>query len=305
MPDGFLNLYKPSGMSSRAAVDWAATFFPRWTRMGHAGTLDPLAEGVLVVAVGMATRLVEFVQQHPKEYRAVIRLGVSSDTDDAAGQLTMHASVVPPTEDEVRAALQGFVGAIAQVPPAHSAVWVAGTRAYQRARQGECVNLAPKVVRIHSLEMVDYGYPKLTAVITCGKGTYIRAVARDLGQKLGCGGHLETLIRTRVGPFTVAAAHVLQFDAAKTPPPLLPMAAALTTGPRVTFTPELLDRLCAGKPVPWVIEPAPPPDTKVAVLDPGGELVALAHIDAPRRRLLPHRILRSTSGHAGSAGRAC
>jgi tRNA pseudouridine55 synthase len=200
--NGLLVIDKPGGMSSRDVVNRVQRWFPRRTKIGHAGTLDPLATGVLVLGVGAATKLVERIQQMGKVYRTRLRLGATSDTDDADGAITPVPGAVPPTIDIVRDALPTFVGRIEQVPPAYSAVKVSGARSYDLARCGRAVALAARPVDVYAITLLGYDWPHLDLEIECGKGTYVRSIGRDLGVKLGCGAHVQTLRRTRVGPFT-------------------------------------------------------------------------------------------------------
>ena len=200
--NGLLNIDKPSGISSRAVVDLVARLLPR-IKAGHAGTLDPLASGVLVVCVGSTTRLIESVQRMTKTYRTVIRLGARSETLDADGQVEVVENPRVPSEPEVRQALAGQVGEILQRPPEYSALKVKGQRAYRLARAGRVIDLEPRLVRIDRVELLSYQWPLLELEIACGGGTYIRSIARDVGEALACGGLVATLVRTRIGPFTV------------------------------------------------------------------------------------------------------
>src|SRR5690349_8551537 len=206
---GLLVLDKPLGVTSRAAVDRALRWFPRGTRLGHTGTLDPLATGVLVLCVGHATRLTEYVQAMGKAYTADVVLGARSATDDAEGPITPATVKRPPDRVAVNAGLAQFVGAVEQVPPAFSAAKVTGQRAYDLARRGGAVDLTPRTVRIDRIDVLEFDYPRLRLEVLCGKGTYIRSLARDLGDRLGCGAYLGGLRRTRVGPFTPADAALL------------------------------------------------------------------------------------------------
>jgi tRNA pseudouridine55 synthase len=199
---GLLNLDKPGGMTSRDVVDLISRPL-RKVKVGHAGTLDPLASGVLVVCVGRATRLIEYVQRMPKAYRTVVRLGARSDTLDADGQVEVMEDPHVPTEEEVRAALASQVGTIEQVPPQFSALKVEGKRAYDLARGGLVVELASRAVRVDRVELISYAWPRLEFSVDCGGGTYIRSIARDIGEALKCGGLVEVLVRTRIGPFTL------------------------------------------------------------------------------------------------------
>lgn len=267
-PNGLLVLDKPSGLTSRDAVDRAARWFPRKTKIGHAGTLDPLATGVLVLAVGQATRLIEYVQAMPKVYRTRIRLGATSDTDDADGTITENANAHPVNEEAVRAALASFIGEVEQVPPTYSAARVEGRRAYALARRGTEVELAPRKVRVDRIDVREYRWPELELDVFCGKGTYIRSIARDLGRALGVGGYVTELRRLRIGPFTVEDAIPLDAEA----PKLLPMAAAVSGLPVVRVTADEVRRLRNGQTIPAA------GDGEVAVFDEPGELVAVGRM---------------------------
>src|SRR4051794_13974295 len=232
--DSLLVLDKPGGMTSRDAVDRALRWFPRGTRVGHTGTLDPLATGVLVLCVGSATRLTEYVQQMEKTYHTTVRLGARSDTDDADGTVTPVEEAVAPTREQLEACLQGFLGEIEQVPPAFSAAKVMGRRAYDLARRGEEVTLQPRKVQVYGIDVRRYEYPEVDLEVRCGKGTYIRSLARDLGQRLGCGGLVQVLRRTRVGPFDAADAVPLDADPETVRSRLLPTTTAVAELPWVT-----------------------------------------------------------------------
>ena len=275
---GLLVLDKPLGVTSRDAVDRAQRWFPRGTRLGHTGTLDPLATGVLVLTVGHATRLTEYVQALRKTYVADVVLGARSATDDAEGPVTPVPVHHPPTRADLDAALPAFVGAILQVPPAYSAAKVTGRRAYDLARRGEAVDLAPRTVRIDRIVVLKYTYPNLRLEVRCGKGTYIRSLARDLGDRLGCGAYLTGLRRTCVGPFTPADAVPLGADADTARASLLPLTAAVAELPRVTLPPEAAARLRRGQRVPLAeaVAPVTGPGAEVAVMDVDGKLVAVA-----------------------------
>lgn len=254
MPDetlaGLLVVDKPRGITSRDAVDRAQRWFPRKARLGHTGTLDPLATGVLVLCLGSATRLTEYVQRMLKTYRTTIHLGVTSDTDDAEGTLTPRTVDQPPTREAVEACLHGFLGEIEQVPPAFSAAKVSGERAYDLARSGEAVSLQPRRVFVESIALLDFTYPLLELEVNCGKGTYIRSLARDVGERPGCGGHVEVLRRTRVGPFRVEDAVSLDADRETARGKLLPVSLALAELPRLTLPAATARRLRQGVAVP-------------------------------------------------------
>jgi len=197
---GWIVLDKPVGMTSTHAVGAVKHLFQA-KRAGHAGTLDPLASGVLPIALGEATKTVSFVMEGRKTYCFTVRWGEERDTDDAEGRVTASRTERPST-DELRALLPRFVGQIAQVPPRFSALKIGGERAYDLAREGEAVEIAPRSVEIHRLELIEAPDPDHTKFIAeCGKGTYVRALARDLGRAAGCFGHVAALRRTGVGSF--------------------------------------------------------------------------------------------------------
>ncbi len=293
--DGLLVLDKPGGLTSRAALDHAARWFPRHTRVGHAGTLDPLATGVLVLCIGSATRLTEYVQQMNKTYQSRFRLGARSDTDDADGTITPLAGVTPPEPATVAARLAEWVGTVAQVPPAFSAAKVMGRRAYDLARKGEAVVLTARPVRVDAIAVERYDYPVLDVEVHCGKGTYIRSLARDLGDRLGCGAYVETLRRTRIGPFTTAAAVSLHDDPAVAHGRLLPVASAVGELARVTLPPEAVRRFCRGQAVALADIPsgqtAADVFLPVAVFDADERLLAVAEYDPACRLLRPTKVL--------------
>lgn len=200
-PEGILIVDKPLGMSSFGVV---ARVRRRagGVRTGHAGTLDPLATGVLVLALGKATKSIDRLMATDKRYRTIIDLSAFTSTDDREGERTEVAVAAPPSNDEVASAVARFVGTIQQRPPAFSAMKVGGRRAYALARDGAPPELPPRPVRVDAIEVLRYAWPELEIDIRCGKGTYIRSLARDIGVALGTGGHCATLRRTAVGPFT-------------------------------------------------------------------------------------------------------
>lgn len=202
-PFGILNLNKPPGITSRDAVNVVQRLV-RPAKVGHAGTLDPMASGVLLICVGPATRLISLIQQAPKTYLAEFKFGHTSDTDDSTGKLTPVDFVCRPTREDVDDALVKYGGEIEQVPPDYSAVKVKGQRSYKLARDGQAVELRAKTVTIHEIKVLNYDWPTLTLSIECGSGTYIRSLARDLGKDLGVGGLMSDLQRTRIGQFSVA-----------------------------------------------------------------------------------------------------
>jgi len=200
---GFLNCDKPPGMTSRDVVNVVQRRL-RGVKVGHAGTLDPLAEGVLVLGVGPAVRLVPYVQQQAKHYHATFRLGASSISGDLEGEVTQHAELPIPSPEEIETAAVGLVGRIEQVPPAHSAIWVDGRRAYQRIRAGEEFDMPKRTVEVYSLQVLRYQFPELELDIVCGSGTYIRTLGLDLALAAGSTAVMSHLRRQGVGPFVDA-----------------------------------------------------------------------------------------------------
>jgi tRNA pseudouridine55 synthase len=279
--DGWVILDKPVGLGSTPAVGKVRRLFGA-QKAGHGGTLDPLASGVLPIALGEATKTVPFVMDGSKEYRFTLRFGEARSTEDAEGEVTAM-SAARPTDDAIRSALPAFLGDIEQVPPAFSALKIEGRRAYDLARQGEAVALAARRVRIDRLELLG----RLDAdhadfVVGCGKGTYIRSLGRDLAVALGTVGHLSALRRTAAGPFREAAAISLpKLEALGHIPALLgvlaPVATALDDIPALALTEAQADRLRHGQPV-LLTRDAPPAGALVRA-ETGSRLVALVESD--------------------------
>jgi tRNA pseudouridine55 synthase len=295
---GFLVVDKPTGLTSRDVVNHAQQWFPRGTRIGHTGTLDPLATGVLVLCIGVATRLAEYVQHMEKTYRTTLLLGARSTTDDADGQIESVAVEHPPERARVAACLQEFVGDIEQVPPAHSAAKISGRRAYELARQGEDVLLGPRSIRIVALDLLAYAYPRLGLEVRCGKGTYIRSLARDLGERLGCGALVEQLRRTRVGPFLAANALSLEANRTTVRSSVLPLSTAVLELPRVTLGGADVRRLRQGQSVrlsdAFIMAGSGKAGVDVAVFDDANALIAVALVDGRKRLLQPKKVLPDT-----------
>lgn len=203
---GIINLNKPAGMSSARAVSFVKRLLPRGTKIGHAGTLDPFATGVLLLLVGRATRLCERLMDQPKQYEATIRLGATTATDDPESPELATPGACAPERPQIEQALNQFEGRILQRPPAFSALKVGGRRAYDLARRGSPVLLQPRPVQIYEIELIEYAWPLLDLRVDCGRGTYVRALARDIGAALQTGGYLQALSRTRVGQFPLEQA---------------------------------------------------------------------------------------------------
>ncbi|MCS6862747.1 MAG: tRNA pseudouridine(55) synthase TruB, partial [Abditibacteriales bacterium] len=200
---GVLNLLKPPGMTAHDVVDFVRGLL-QTQRVGHAGTLDPGAAGVLLVCVGEATRIVEYLMEGTKGYRAEVTFGVTTTTEDAQGDVIAERSATTVTEEKLRATLERFVGDIEQVPPMVSAVQVGGKRLHALARRGETVERPKRRVRVDAIQLLKFTAGERAVAlmdVTCSKGTYIRTLAADIGAALGCGAHLSFLVRTRVGQF--------------------------------------------------------------------------------------------------------
>jgi tRNA pseudouridine55 synthase len=246
---GILNVNKPPGCTSRDVVNHVARLC-RPAKAGHAGTLDPLATGVLVICVGQATRLIEYVQKMRKRYRATFLLGRSSETDDTEGHVTELAQAPLPTRSQLDVALEQFVGAIQQRPPAHSAIKVQGRRAYELARRGTAVQLEPRIVEVHNLRVVEYDYPALQLDIECGSGTYVRALGRDLAAALGTRAVMSALVRTAVGEFRVDNAVTLDaLTSENCTRHLLSPLTAVADLPCVTLDDTQLTEIRHGRPI--------------------------------------------------------
>lgn len=202
---GVLNIDKPGGITSHDVVSHVRKHTNQ-RRVGHAGTLDPFATGVLIVAVGSATRLIEYTRDLPKTYHTTFTLGAKSDTDDRTGEITPSNKTSHPTITDIKTSLQKFVGTIKQTPPDYAALKVQGKKMYELARAGKDIHAKPRNVTVHAIKFLHYNYPQLKLEITCGSGTYIRAIARDLGQKLNTNAYVQELRRTAIGDFTLDTA---------------------------------------------------------------------------------------------------
>jgi tRNA pseudouridine55 synthase len=207
--DGILNIDKPASWTSFDVVSRVRGLLGV-RRVGHTGTLDPMAKGVLVVCVGQATRISAFLEALQKEYLATLRLGLATDTLDASGRVVAETAVPRLSDDDIRRTLKLFQGEILQVPPVFSALKWRGERLYSRARRGETPLLSPRAVRIDEIELLGRDREEMEVRVACGKGTYIRALARDIGASLGCAAHLKALTRTRNGPYLLSEA--IQLD---------------------------------------------------------------------------------------------
>ena len=281
--DGFLVLNKPLGKTSSDCVVFVRKRLPRGTAIGHGGTLDPMASGVLPVCVGAATRLFDYIIDKQKTYVAELQLGVVTDTQDATGAV-VEKRPVNVTEADVRAALPLFIGDIWQTPPMYSAIKRGGKRLYELARRGESVEVAPRACRVDDVRLTaSLGDGRYRLEVDCGKGVYIRTLCHDIGAYLGCGGHMATLERTRAGVFTLENALTLEevdaLGAEGLEARLLPMDAAIAHLPAVRV--EARHRAAARNGMPlrpeWLDAPAPQAEALRVYV--GGEF---AGIGAPR-----------------------
>jgi tRNA pseudouridine55 synthase len=279
--DGWVVLDKPLGLGSTQAVGKVRWLFAA-EKAGHGGTLDPLATGVLPIALGEATKTVPFIMDGRKEYRFTLLFGEARSTDDGEGEV-IATSDVRPTDEAIRGALGRFIGDIQQMPPAFSALKIGGQRAYDLARAGETVELKPRTVMIDRLELLGRpGADHADFVVGCSKGTYIRSLGRDLAKALGTVGHLSALRRTAVGPFREEAAISLpKLEAlghnSRLLGALVPVATALDDIPALALTGTQADRLRHGQPV-LLTRDAPPSGT-LARAETGSKLVALVRSD--------------------------
>ena len=224
---GILNLDKPPRISSAGAVRHVKRMLPRGVKIGHAGTLDPFATGVLVLLIGPATRLAERFMSEPKQYQATIRLGATTETLDPDSPESLTPDAQPPSRETIDGLIPQFIGQISQMPPAYSALKIEGQPAYKLARRGKTPQLSPRIVHVYAITVIQYRWPTLSLLVDCGRGTYIRALARDIGQALGVQGYLTSLRRTRVGPCAIAQAVSLeQLAADGVEPHLLPVEQA-------------------------------------------------------------------------------
>lgn len=287
---GVLVIDKPMGLTSHDVVQ----IVRRGTgirRAGHTGTLDPRASGVLVVLIGPAVRLSEYVAATDKRYQATIRLGSSTDTYDAEGTITNTYPMVEMEEEQFDQILQTFVGEMEQVPPPYSAVKVKGRKSYELAREGEEVELAPRIVNVYTLEILEWAPPEVVIDVYCSSGTYIRSLANDLGKAVGAGAHLVGLRRTKSGRFTLRDAVPLRrlqesFEAGNWYRYLIPAAEALAEWPAIELDPDQVELIRHGHRIP-----AEPESKGMARgISQQGDLVALMEADDTTQEWQPKKV---------------
>lgn len=276
---GLLNLNKPAGMTSRHAVDMVQRL-TRPAKAGHAGTLDPLATGVLVICIGHATRLIEYVQRMPKQYLGTFLLGRQSPTEDIEGEVTELPDPPIPTLREIETATRSFIGQIEQRPPAFSALKIQGRPSYKLARQGKAVELAARPVRIDRIEVKRYEYPELVLEIDCGSGTYVRSLGRDLAQSLGTAAVMSALVRTRIGNFRLEdALDPRELHADHWLPWLRSPLAAVDYLPQIQLPDAAATRIRNGLSVDLDAVPT----LELVAIDSTGELIGILTPSGPRQ----------------------
>lgn len=282
--DGVLNINKPSGMTSHDVVERVRRILHE-RRIGHTGTLDPMATGVLVLCVGKATRIAQYLEAGEKEYKAVMRLGVTTDTLDADGRILETKAYSPPDRRKINEIMQGFTGSIMQRPPAYSAVKVAGVPSYKLAREGKAEPLKPRQVMISSIDLSAYENPLVSLLVRCSKGVYIRTLCSEIGAALGMGAHLAGLERTRSGHFRIENAITLaqlqdMAAAGNTAQVLTPIDDALLTFPSIPISEDETIRVLHGNQISCPASMVNLGSDLVRLHSPAGTLLALARINA-------------------------
>ena len=274
-PEGLLLIDKPSGITSHDAVESVRRGLGI-RKVGHAGTLDPMATGLLVMGAGRATRVLRFLGDLPKTYEGSFRVGVETDTLDAEGRVTAERSAEGLTETAVRLAMAALVGESLQRPPAFSALKVGGRKLYEAARRGETLEAASRPIRVDAFELVAFASPDIRFRVTCGGGTYVRVLAADVGTALGCGAHLTALRRTAIGHFRVEDAG--SPDVPGTP---LPLERAVAHLPRIDVEPDEAEAVTHGR----ILAPAGIAGP-YGVFGPGGRVLGVYHDDGAKARPL-------------------
>lgn len=298
MYNGIINIYKEAGFTSHDVVAKMRGILKQ-KKIGHTGTLDPAAVGVLPVCLGTGTRLCDMLTEHDKEYEAVLLLGVETDTQDTTGTVLQEREVAC-TEDEVRRAVMSFLGDYDQIPPMYSALKVDGKKLYELARAGREVERQARPVRIQEIEILRMELPRVTMRVACSKGTYIRTLCHDIGAQLGCGGAMEALKRTRVGQFTVDQAITLGQlealrDAGRVAEQVISVDAVFGELPAVHVKDENLKLIENGNAfaAAQVLEPELCGSGRVRVYDEAGRFYGVYGYDSVRRRMQPVKMFLS------------
>src|SRR6266849_7344391 len=297
--DGLLIINKTTGMTSHDVVAKVRKLLKQ-KRVGHAGTLDPSASGVLPICVGQATRVAEYLSESGKAYQAEIILGAATDTYDAEGTITSTKSIADITLAMIAETLEHFRGPQMQFPPLYSAIKIQGQPAYKRARAGEEIALKPRPIVIYSLEILDWIPPRLTLAIECSKGTYIRSLAHDLGTQLGCYAYLDSLIRTRSGPFPLSESITLEqladavhSDAVRQY--LYPIDKALEQYPVLVLDAETTERVKHGNAFRIQAGQIQGIEQLARVYDVNGYLLAIAEWDLEQEVWQPKKVFNNSS----------
>lgn len=280
--DGVLNINKPAGITSHDVVDRVRRILHE-KRIGHTGTLDPLATGVLVLCVGRATRIARYLEAGEKEYNAVMRLGVSTDTLDADGLVIASTSYAPPVRQQIIDVMKEFTGAIMQRPPAYSAVKVAGVPSYRLAREGKAELLKPRPITIFSIELTAFEDPLVSLTVRCSKGAYIRTLCADIGDALGMGAHLTGLERTRSGRFSIDRSVTLEelqaiITTGAVEKAFTTIDEALRDFPSVPISEKETDMVMHGNAISCPTSMANMNSERVRLHSPAGRLLGLARI---------------------------
>ena len=294
---GLLVLDKPSGMTSMELVRRIKRASGQ-KRVGHGGTLDPVATGVVPICLGQATRVMEYLIEGTKDYRGVVSLGVETDTYDSMGKVTATGDASSVTLEDLQTAMESFKGVIQQVPPMYSALKMKGKRLYELAREGIEVERKPRTVEVFRMELVDWSPPLATLEVTCGRGLYMRSLAYDLGRALGCGGHLESLERLRTGPFHIDQALGLQeaeqifgdgawSDFLYSPDAVLGDMRAAVVGKRTE------DLIRHGRPLPVGLRiPFSGPGEQIRAYGVDGRFIGILAFNAPSGEWRPDKVFR-------------
>lgn len=289
MLHGVLTIDKRIGLTSHDVVNFVRRVSGQ-RRVGHSGTLDPFATGVLIVALGQATRLIEYTHMLPKTYEAEITLGATSTTDDITGEIMASSGGVVSIQ-EIKKTLRGFIGSIQQVPPMYAAIKIKGKKLYEYARRGESIDIKSRTVTIYSLELLEYQYPKINIRVGCSTGTYIRALGRDIGATLGTGAYVSALRRTAIGKFDIQdASHLDKLSTGSLSTLLQPAETLVAHLPALTLDDKNVAQLQQGKAVTGDYS-ALPPHQPIAVFNDSHQLVGIGIYKATTSVLSPHKIL--------------
>lgn len=288
--DGVLNVLKPPGMTAHDVV----TFLRRelkTKKIGHAGTLDPQAAGVLPLCIGQATRLLEFLMHRDKEYFCELTLGITTETQDAWGKVLQTCDCSKITIDEIKSIIPQFLGTITQTVPAYSAVKIEGIPLYKRTRMGMKSEPVSRQVQVYSIKILKYQPPRLTFTIKCAKGTYVRTICHDWGQALGVGGHMSFLLRTRVGNLTLDDSITLEEIVKLKEKALLPMEICVDNLEKIILADEQLKKLKHGQRL--ILPGTSPLNGNIAVFNEQGNLEAIATIQKVDNKsfLKPQKVL--------------